>query len=110
MTQRDFRTFPNFNFVKMASSRSHESLRVSWVHGDGFATRRSTQAGAARSKAVRRDGIQRVVAPSSLNDAESVAAAAATDSASFNAEGATTRWMPSLLRALERAAPASASS
>jgi len=46
------------------------------VNGDGFATRRSTQAGAARSKAQRRDGIQRVVAPSSLNDAESVAAAA----------------------------------
>ncbi len=34
------------------------------------------EAGAARSKAQRRDGIQRVVAPSQLNDAESVAAAA----------------------------------
>ena len=70
-------------------SEDLRGLRTAVALG-GLRGQDEAEAGAARSKAQRRDGIQRVVAPSALNDAESVAAAA-TDSASFNDEGATTR-------------------
>ena len=56
-------------------SEDLRGLRTAVALG-GLRGQDEAEAGAARSKAQRRDGIQRVVAPSSLNDAESVAAAA----------------------------------